>query len=282
MLSYRHAFHAGNHADILKHYTFSVVLDYFNQKDKPYCVIDTHAGAGMYQLSEEYSQKNKEFETGISRLISAKSLPDSLATFTKMVQSFNTDKNLNCYPGSPKVAQYFLRASDQLRLFELHPNDYKILNDNFSTKKGIQTTVDMQDGFKGLKACLPPATKRGIIIIDPPYEEKQDYQRVVNAIQDSLKRFATGTYIIWYPLLQRNEPDEMVSALRQLNTSNWLNVTLTVSKPSENGLGMFGSGLYIINPPWTLPNSLEKSLPYLQALLGQDNTSSTHLAFEIA
>lgn len=281
MLSYRHAFHAGNHADILKHYIFSVVLDYFNQKDKPYCVIDTHAGAGMYHLSEEYSQKNKEFETGISRLISAKSLPDSLATFTTMVQSFNSANNLNCYPGSPKVAQYFLRANDQLHLFELHPNDYKILHHNFRVKKEIQTTINMQDGFKGLKACLPPATKRGIIIIDPPYEEKQDYQRVVNAIQDSLKRFATGTYIIWYPLLQRNEPKEMISALRQLNTSNWLNVTLTVSKPSENGLGMFGSGLYIINPPWTLPNSLEKSLPYLQALLEQDNTSSTHLVFEI-
>lgn len=282
MLSYRHAFHAGNHADILKHYVFSVVLDYFNQKDKPYCVIDTHAGAGLYQLSDEYSQKNKEFETGISRLISAQSLPDSLTTFTSMVQSFNTAKNLNYYPGSPKVAQYFLRAKDQLRLFELHPNEYKILHHNFSTKNEIQTTIEMQDGFEGLKACLPPTTKRGIIIVDPPYEEKQDYQRVVKAIQNSLKRFATGTYIIWYPLLQRNEPREMVSALRQLNTNNWLNVTLTVARPSDNGLGMYGSGLYIINPPWTLPNLLEKSLPSLQELLGQDNMSSTHLAFEIS
>jgi 23S rRNA (adenine2030-N6)-methyltransferase len=281
MLSYRHAFHAGNHADILKHYTFSVVLDYFNQKDKAYCVIDTHAGAGMYQLTDAFSQKNKEFETGISKLLLATSLPDSLSLFKTMVRSFNTPKNLNLYPGSPKVSQYFLRSSDQLRLFEIHPSDYKILQENFSLEKTKQTVISMQDGFKGLTACLPPSTKRGIIIIDPPYEDKHDYQRVVDAIQSSLKRFATGTYIIWYPLLQRNEPAQMISALQQMNLSNWLNVTLEVSKPSDDGLGMFGSGLYIINPPWTLPKILEESLPYLQELLGQDSKASAHLAFKI-
>jgi 23S rRNA (adenine2030-N6)-methyltransferase len=281
MLSYRHAFHAGNHADILKHYIFSVVLEYYNQKDKPYCVIDTHAGAGLYQLKDDYSQQNKEFETGISRILSKQSLPDSLASFASMIRSFNSSQHLNYYPGSPKISQYYLRPKDQLRLFELHPTDYKILQNNFSTKSGAQTRVEMQDGFNGLKACLPPPSKRGIIIIDPPYEEKQDYQRVVTAIQDSLKRFSTGTYIIWYPLLQRKEPEQMIATLREMNINNWLNVTLTVSKPSENGVGMFGSGLYIINPPWTLPSILEKSLPYLQESLSQDITSSTHLAFEI-
>jgi 23S rRNA (adenine2030-N6)-methyltransferase len=282
MLSYRHAFHAGNHADILKHYTFSVVLDYYNQKNKAYCVIDTHAGAGMYRLNSEFSQKNKEFETGISRLLSASTLPDSLAMYTAMIAAFNSTKNVDLYPGSPKVAQYFLRPQDQLRLFELHPSDYKLLVDNFSVKNSKQTKIMMQDGFQGLKACLPPTTKRGIVIIDPPYEEKQDYQRVVSAIQDSLKRFATGTYIIWYPLLQRDEPSEMVTALHQLNVVNWLNVTLEVMKPSADGLGMYGSGLYIINPPWTLPKILEESLPSLKTLLNQDGMASTHLAFEIA
>lgn len=281
MLSYRHAFHAGNHADILKHYIFSVVLDYFNEKDKHYCVIDTHAGAGLYQLSNEYAQKNKEFETGISRLISAQSLPISLTTFTTMVQSFNVAKGLNYYPGSPKIAQYFLRPNDQLRLFELHPNDFKTLQDNFSTKNAVKTTIEMQDGFKGLKACLPPSTKRGIIIIDPPYEEKQDYQRVVQAIQDSLNRFSTGTYLIWYPLLQRSEPAEMVDSLCQLNKNNWLNVTLEVKNPSIEGFGMFGSGIFIINPPWILPKTLEESLPHLKRLLGQDGTASTSLEFNI-
>jgi 23S rRNA (adenine2030-N6)-methyltransferase len=281
MLSYRHAFHAGNHADILKHYTLSIVLEYFNQKDKPYCVIDTHAGAGMYQLNSEYSQKNKEFETGISRLLSTLSLPTSLQKFATLVQSFNSPNNLNLYPGSPKVSQYYLRKHDQLRLFELHPSDYTILNDNFRNNSNKQTIIEMQDGFKGLKSSLPPKTKRGVIIIDPPYEEKHDYLRVVHAIEDSLKRFATGTYIIWYPLLQRNEPLEMIAGLRQLNINNWLNTTLEVTTPSQDGFGMYGSGIFIINPPWTLPTSLKESLPILKQLLGQDSMASTSLEFEI-
>ncbi len=280
MLSYRHAFHAGNHADILKHYTFSLVLDYFNQKDKPYCVIDTHAGAGMYALNAEFSQKNKEFDTGISHLLAVDNQPDSVQEFTKMIKSFNSASQVDLYPGSPKIAEHYLRKNDQLRLFELHPNDYKILVENFS-ENSKQTKAVMGDGFSGIKAVLPPTTKRGVTIIDPPYEDKQDYQRVVSSIRESLKRFSTGTYIIWYPLLARPEPIEMVSALR-LQATNWLNVTLSVSSMPKEGFGMFGSGLFIINPPWTLPDTLKESLPYLVALLGRDESASYQLEFEIS
>lgn len=279
MLSYRHAFHAGSHADILKHYVFSIVLDYFNQKDKPYCVVDTHAGAGMYALNDEFSQKNKEFDTGISHLLTAHNQPESVQKFIDMVQSFNTDSQLSLYPGSPKVAAYYCRKMDQLRLFELHPNDYKILDENFSGRSK-QTKIAMEDGFNGIKAILPPTSKRGITIIDPPYEDKLDYQRVVNTIQECVRRFSTGTYIIWYPTLVRPEPDQMVSYLRQ-QASNWLNVTLNVSSASKDGFGMFGSGLFIINPPWTLPNTLKESLPYLTELLAQDESASYQLAYEI-
>lgn len=280
MLSYRHAFHAGNHADILKHYTLSVVLDYFNQKDKPYCIVDTHAGAGIYELDSSFSQKNMEYETGISRLLSAQKLPDSIAKFITIIKSFNQSNNLDLYPGSPKVSAYFLRANDQLRLFELHPSDYKLLLENFKDNSK-QTKIEMQDGLNGIKSCLPPVSKRGIVIIDPPYEEKQDYQRVVNAIKDSLKRFPTGTYIVWYPLLQRPEPSQMVTALQQLQVKNWLNVSLNVTQPSAAGFGMFGSGLYIINPPWTLPKILEESLPHLTRLLAQDDSASYQLKSKI-
>jgi 23S rRNA (adenine2030-N6)-methyltransferase len=282
MLSYRHAFHAGNHADILKHYTFGLVLEYFNQKEKPYCVIDTHAGAGMYALQSEFSQKNKEFQTGISRLLNTHSLPETLLRFTAMVNAFNKEKSATFYPGSPKIAEYHQRQNDQLRLFELHPNEYQILLANFSQANRKQTKIMPLDGFRGIKAHLPPSTKRGIIIIDPPYEEKEDYLRVLNCIKDSLRRFATGTYLIWYPLLQRAEPKQMITALQELHIDNWLNVSITVSQPTQNGLGMFGSGLYIINPPWTLPHLLEESLPYLARLLGQDETVSTQLTFSIA
>ena len=281
MLSYRHAFHAGNHADILKHYTFSLVLDYFNQKDKPYCVVDTHSGAGMYSLNSDFSTKNMEFETGISRILLAQSLPNSLAEFAEMIQSFNSNDTAKLYPGSPKIAEHFIRPNDQLRLFELHPSDYKILIQNFTGTKGKQTKIECQDGFAGLKACLPPTSKRGVVIIDPPYEEKKDYQRVVSAIQDSVKRFSTGTYIVWYPLLARPEPEQMVASLR-LQTNNWLNVTLSVCSMPKEGFGMYGSGLFIINPPWTLPSTLKESLPYLTELLGQEENSSYQLECEIS
>ena len=281
MLSYRHAFHAGNHADILKHYTFSLILDYFNQKDKPYHVIDTHAGAGIYAIQSDFSQKNMEFETGVSRLLKATQLPESLVRFVTMIQSFNPTPAFDFYPGSPKVAEYFLRDNDKLRLFELHPNEYKILLNNFNDNKKKQTQIVLQDGFQGLKACLPPPTKRGIMIIDPPYEQKQDYQQVVSTIQDSLKRFASGSYIIWYPLLAREEPQEMVNALRGLDTPNWLNLTLQITNASED-IGMYGSGLYIINPPWTLPKTLQESLPILTKLLAKDEHASHQLTYEIA
>jgi 23S rRNA (adenine2030-N6)-methyltransferase len=199
-----------------------------------------------------------------------------------MVNAFNREKFLTLYPGSPKIAEYYLRPNDQLRLFELHPNEFQTLLANFDKPKVKQTKIELLDGFKGIKSSLPPSTKRGIIIIDPPYEKKEDYERVVSCLQDSLKRFATGTYIIWYPMLQRPESSQMITALNQLNVSNWLNVSMQVSKPANSGLGMFGSGLYIINPPWTLPKSMEKTLPYLSQLLAQDETVTTQLDFSIA
>jgi len=281
MLSYRHAFHAGNHADVLKHYVFSLVLDYFNQKDKPYWVIDTHAGTGMYALKSEFSQKNAEFETGIARLIQAQNLPESLSQFMSVIQSFNTSKQLDFYPGSPKIAEYFLRADDKLRLFELHPSDCKILLENFA-HKGRQTKIEMQDGFNGIKACLPPPTKRGLVLIDPPYELKDDYQRVVDCIKDSLSRFATGTYVIWYPLLQRPEPLQMIEALKKCQPNNWLDTTLTIQTPSSEGFGMYGSGIFVINPPWTLPNILAVSLPIMRDLLALDDFASFTLTHKVS
>jgi 23S rRNA (adenine2030-N6)-methyltransferase len=280
MLSYRHAFHAGNHADVLKHFVLSLVLDYFNQKDKPYWVIDTHAGAGMYALDGEFSQKNAEFETGIQRLIESKQLPELLAIFVQTIQTFNKNSALTFYPGSPKIAEYHLRPQDKLRLFELHPSDYQLLTQAFS-HQGRQTKIEMQDGFQGIKACLPPPTKRAITLIDPPYELKEDYVRVVDCIQDSLKRFATGTYIVWYPLLPRPEPLQMIEHLKQLSSDNWLDVTLSVKAPSQDGYGMFGSGIFVVNPPWKLPTQLAEAMPALKHLLALDEAAQFTLESKI-
>lgn len=284
MLSYRHAFHAGNHADVLKHYVLSVVLAYFNEKAAPYFYIDTHAGAGMYALSSEFAQKNAEFETGIARLIHAENLPQSLADYVALIQEFNQNNRLTLYPGSPKIADSLIRAKDKMRLFELHPNDYALLLQNFNNENGKlenAVKVNQQDGFAGLKACLPPPTKRSAVLIDPPYEQKEDYQRVVDCIQDSLKRFATGTFIIWYPLLQRPEPAQMLADLAKLNLKNWLNIQLTVQALCAKGFGMHGSGMFIVNPPYILPKLLNESMPILTNLLSLDYTSNYQLTSHI-
>ena len=280
MLSYRHAFHAGNHADVLKHYVFSLVLAYMNQKPKPYWVIDTHAGAGMYALKSEFAQKNAEFENGIARLFVTENLPESLHDFADLIKKFNENNVLNFYPGSPKIAESFLRQDDKLRLFELHPSDCKLLLENFS-HKGRQTKIEMQDGFAGISACLPPPTKRAVVLIDPPYELKDDYSRVVDCIKDSLKRFATGTYLVWYPLLQRPEPAEMVRELTALNT-DFLQVEMLVQAPSLEGYGMHGSGMFIVNPPYMLPKILNETMPILMQLLALDAAANFLIKYKVS
>lgn len=280
MLSYRHAFHAGNHADVLKHYVLGLVLAHSTQKDKPFWYIDTHAGAGMYSLDDGYATQNKEFEQGIDKLIAAENLPPSLADFVTLIKSFNTD-SLTLYPGSPMVAQHYLRATDKMRLFELHPSDFDLLSENFSGSHR-QVKVEQQDGFAGLKSMLPPPPRRAVVLIDPPYEDKQDYQRVVSMIKDSLARFATGTYIVWYPLLQRPEPAEMIEDLLALNIPNWLHVAMTIEAPAAEGYGMYGSGLFIVNPPWTLPATLNTAMPILSQLLAVDGTADFLLESQIS
>ncbi|MDP3608627.1 MAG: 23S rRNA (adenine(2030)-N(6))-methyltransferase RlmJ [Methylophilus sp.] len=280
MLSYRHAFHAGNHADVLKHFVLSLVLDYFNQKEKPYWVIDTHAGAGIYALEDAYAQKNAEFQSGVARLNSAKNLPNALNLYLNAVQSINANKTLKLYPGSPQIAMHHMREQDKLRLFELHPSDFQRLQQHFKPN-GRQVKADMADGFDGIKACLPPATKRGVILIDPPYELKEDYLRVVSCIEDSLKRFATGTYMIWYPLLQRPEPNDMLKRLHALKLQDWLDVQLIVQTPRADGMGMYGSGMFVINPPWQLPAILNEVMPTMTQLLGQDSSAKFNLDYAI-
>ncbi|HQR60216.1 MAG TPA: 23S rRNA (adenine(2030)-N(6))-methyltransferase RlmJ [Methylophilaceae bacterium] len=281
MLSYRHAFHAGNHADVLKHFVLIQVLEYFAQKDKPFWYVDTHAGAGMFSLDKGYAAQNAEFESGIGRLWERDDLPPALAEYVALVRKLNNTGNLRLYPGSPFCALPLLRADDRRRLFELHPSDAKLLRQNFDSA-GRKVKIEMQDGYAGLKALLPPPPRRAVVLIDPPYEEKQDYARVIDALKDSLQRFATGTYILWYPLLQRPEPRLLEERLKKLELANWLHVTLTIQSPSPEGFGMYGSGLFIINPPWTLPRQLEEAMPYLARILGLDTTAKHTLEYAIA
>ena len=283
MLSYRHAFHAGNHADVLKHFIEVQLLGYLAQKDKPFWYIDTHAGAGCYSLDSGYATQNAEYESGIARLWERDDLPAALAEYVALVKRINPGGELMLYPGSPLVAMELLREQDRMRLFELHPADSEILQQNFAKNiigHGAQALMQTADGFGALKALLPPPPRRALVLIDPPYEDKQDYQRVVSALREGLKRFAGGVYAVWYPQLQRAESRQLPEQLKQLPVKSWLHVALSVQAPSEDGFGMCGSGMFILNPPWLLHEVLQKVMPYLVQVLGQNGKGSFVLEFE--
>lgn len=279
MLSYRHAFHAGNHADVLKHLIEVQLLRYLAQKEKPFWYIDTHAGAGCYTLDTGYATQNAEYESGIARLWQRTDAPAPLTEYLTLIKKFNPDSTLKLYPGSPLIAQEMLRGQDASRLFELHPSDHEILQENFSGY-GSRILMQQADGFGALKALLPPPPRRALILIDPPYEEKQDYQRVVSALREGLKRFANGIYAVWYPQLQRAESRQLPEQLKQLEVKSWLHVALNVSAPSAEGFGMHGSGMFILNPPWTLHRELTEAMPYLVKVLGQDEGAEFSLEFK--
>ena len=270
MLSYRHAFHAGNHADVLKHLVLVQLTQYLGQKEKPFWVVDTHAGAGAYALDSAYASKLQEYREGVGRLWERKDLPAALAGYLDLVRRMNPEGRLKAYPGSPFFTLWTLREQDRLRLFELHSKDARLLAENFESA-ARQVVVSPTDGFAGLKASLPPPSRRGLVLIDPSYEEKQDYERVVKALKDALQRFSGGVYAVWYPQLTRLEAHELPQRLKRLPGGKWLHVALRVREPAKEGFGMHGSGMFILNPPWTLYETLAEVMPYLVSVLGLDS-----------
>ncbi|MBL0144222.1 MAG: 23S rRNA (adenine(2030)-N(6))-methyltransferase RlmJ [Betaproteobacteria bacterium] len=276
MLSYRHGFHAGNHADVLKHVALLALLRILTRKDKPLVVLDTHAGAGMYSLEHGFAVRNAEFRDGIGALWERNDLPAPVADYLDQVRAVNADGVLRQYPGSPRIALGVLRPQDRLRLFELHSTEGKILAGQFA-QDGRRVAVTVGDGFAGLKAVLPPQSRRGLALIDPSYELASDYRAVVDALRDGMQRFATGTYAVWYPLLQRREAIQLPDKLRQAVGVDWVDVALQVKAPSPAGLGLHGSGLFIVNPPWTFSEQMRGIMPWLTHALAQDATASFRL-----
>jgi 23S rRNA (adenine2030-N6)-methyltransferase len=306
MFSYRHAFHAGNHADVLKHTTLIAMLRHLLQKDTALTVFDTHAGAGLYRLDGEYAETSGEAADGFLKLLAfistppapakkpsaaAKSIADGLAPVIKdymdLVASFNNKGSHKVYPGSPFIIQRLLGERDKLKLFEIHPTDTKTLAANIAQlEAGRQVAVLREDGFEGLKKFLPPPARRALVLSDPSYEIKNDYARVVAMVADSLVRFATGTYAVWYPLIPRPEAHDVPRKLKTLATKSgkkWLNATLTVKSSKltadEAGEvirpGLPASGMFIINPPHTLKAALQLALPQLAEILGQDQHATS-------
>ncbi|MDB5928420.1 MAG: hypothetical protein JWR60_127 [Polaromonas sp.] len=341
MFSYRHAFHAGNHADVLKHTCLIALMKYLTQKDTALTVIDTHAGAGLYRLDGDYTETSGEAQEGILKLISAskeaaahvtpaqaatkkvaptgaKAMPTppaaaatpaasgvakpaaaraypwapALLDYLELLRGMNPHfaqtgdpAHLKIYPGSPFIEQKFLSGRDKLKLFELHPTDYKSLTGNIEQLGvGRQVVVAREDGFEALKTFLPPPARRAMVLCDPSYEMKTDYARVAAIMADSVKRFATGTYVVWYPIIPRPEAHDLPRKLKTLAVKAgrpWLHATLTVKSSklttdTEGEVvrpGLPASGMFIINPPHTLKAELNAALPQMVALLGQDRNA---------
>ena len=272
MLSYRHSFHAGNHADVLKHTVQSLIIESLKEKEKPFLYMDTHSGAGRYQLTSEHAEKTGEFLEGIARLWERDDLPLELMPYINIVKKLNENGRLRYYPGSPLLAKQLLRGYDQISLTELHTSDFPLLRSEFLRDE--RATVSRSDGFQQLKAKLPPASRRGFVLIDPSYELKTDYQDVVKAVCEGYKRFATGTYAIWYPIVLRQHVKRMLIDLQKTGIRKILQIELSVL-PDSDQRGMTGSGMIVINPPWKLEQQMKAMLPWLHKALVPAGTGHT-------
>ena len=261
---------------MLKHVVLVQMLAYMSAKDTPLWFVDTHAGAGAYSLDSPFAQKKGEFRDGVGRLFRQSGLPPALLEYLQQVKKMNPDGVLRHYPGSPQIALQMLREQDRLQLFELHTTESEVLRKQFANLKR-RISVQPTDGFAGLKAVLPPASRRGLVLIDPSYEDKADYAKVLDAMRDALQRFATGVYAVWYPQVQRPESKELPGQLQQLAGKGWLHATLKVMAPARDGLGLHGSGMFVFNPPWKLEAALSAAMPTLVRLLGQDRSASYSL-----
>jgi len=270
LLSYRHAFHAGNFADVLKHSVLTLTLEYMVRKEKGFYYIDSHSGAGMYALAEEYAQKTGEYKDGIAKLITATNIPDALKPYVELIKSLNSPNELSLYPGSPGIAKEFVRRQDSSHLFELHSTDIEHLT-NFC-QRWNKSHVKQSDGYQGVLSLLPPPSRRAVVLIDPPYELKEDYQKAVKTIIKAYKKFSSGTYILWYPVVTRDFVNKMVEDFSRSDVKNLLQVEYC-QKPDSDEYGMTGTGLFIVNPPWQLTTQLESILPYLKTTLGQKTSS---------
>ncbi|MGQ3212935.1 23S rRNA (adenine(2030)-N(6))-methyltransferase RlmJ [Shinella sp.] len=273
-MNYRHIYHAGNFADVLKHAVLARLVTYMQAKDKAFRVLDTHAGIGLYDLSSEEAQKTGEWLDGIGRLLDTDMPPavaEILAPYLKAVHELNPHGGLTYYPGSPKLARMLFRPQDRLSAMELHPDDYETLHRLFDGD--FQSRITHLDGWLSLGAHLPPKEKRGIVLVDPPYEIEGEYERLVDGLEKAVRRFAGGVYCLWYPLKKNAPIAAFHKALKETGIPKMLCAELTVRSDRET-TGLTGSGLIVVNPPFTLKQELDVLLPFLKERLAQDRFAS--------
>ena len=272
-MNYRHAYHAGNFADVIKHVVLTLTIELLKKKDKPFRFIDTHAGCGLYDLMADEASRTSEWQNGIGRLVSAEQITASraqsgtLRTYLDVIQQINGGDDLRYYPGSPMIALSLLRHDDRMIVNELHPEDVETLRGNLSRRDNAK--VMALDAWTFLKSTLPPPERRGLVLIDPPFEQPGEFERIVLGLTAATKRFANGIYLLWYPLKHRDEVTRFKRRLRETGLRRVLAVEVFVA-PFGRDAGLIGTGLIIHNPPYGLREELSNILPSLTNLLSQD------------
>ncbi len=269
MLSYRHGYHAGNAADVLKHFILTYVLDYIKKKDKGFIFVDSHAGAGKYLITDPYMQKNKEYLQGIEKILQLKNDNIFLKKYLDLVKSINFNSDLKIYPGSCFLAARSLRPNDNLYFFELHPKEFLNLKKNFENDSRVIT--ENRDSYQRLKKLLPPKEKRAVILIDPSYELKDEYEKVSEMLSDCYKKFPLGVYIIWYPVLKNKKSEKFIFNVLKKKYKNLSHIEMITDNSNS---GMQGSGLFILNCPWSIENDIKKSLETIFDCLKKNNNVS--------
>lgn len=270
MLSYQHDYHAGNHADVLKHSVLALLIEALKRKDAPFRVIDSHAGSGVYDLTSKMAQHGREFESGAALVMSAADSPACIRPYLSVLRQLNGDDALRYYPGSPQLARSLLREQDELELFELHPQAAAALRARYRGDRRVH--IHDRDGFEGVVAVVPPPERRGIALIDPSYEQKEEFTRVGEVVAACHRRFASGVYVVWYPLIRHRGPDILIDAFRQLQLPQLFHVELEVAPTSD---ALRGSGLLIANLPYEVDDELAALLPWLERTLSRGARGST-------
>lgn len=281
-MNYRHAYHAGNFADVLKHAVLARLIDYLKRKDGAFRVIDTHAGSGLYDLSSDAAQKTGEWRDGIGRLLEAK-LPQAaaglLAPYLDAVRAFGAGK-MHSYPGSPLLARHLLRRADRLTAIELHRDDAQALKARFAGD--VQVRVLELDGWLALGAHVPPKERRGLVLVDPPFEKQGEFARMAAGLKKAHRRWPGGTFAFWYPVKDRAAVEAFREAIAESGVPDALDIVLEVRAPLSDPRGdprLDGCGMLVVNPPYVLQGELEILLPALRDVLGQDAGARTGTAW---
>lgn len=276
-MNYRHIFHAGNFADVFKHLLLARALDYFRQKKKPYFVLDTHGGIGYYDLQGDEAARTAEAEQGIVRFAKQAANEPLTNSYLQIVEALNAgSNNLRYYPGSPVITAEFLRDNDRLVVCELHKDDAETLKDTpLGRNKQVQILAPM-DGYQAVRAQLPPQEKRGLVLIDPPFEKTTEFDDVVNALEQGLKRWQSGSFAVWYPI-----KDELKTAAfhRDVAALPGIPKTLVMElniRANDERKGLHGCGFLWVNPPYGVVQDSEQLLPLLCQVLAQDAGANVH------